>query len=275
MLMLDGRLVDQHGHLRRLAHSVEALYGLQLPGGLDFELEGLPPLRSARVRVSVWPAGGSPASKVEVESHRPPSGPGALRLIPVTIGDGLGSHKWRDRSWLEGQRLQHGCDADCELLLLDTDGEVLETERAALLIVEGDRLVAAPDDVRRLPSLTRRSAIAAAADVGLAAAVETISLDRLLAADQVIVASSVRLVVAAGACGDRRWQPTGLAGRLTGILLTSSHPPPARGGEVGGGRQRPGLRQDPPPAPPPHRVEEDSTHDALYLPDAEAPDGQG
>jgi hypothetical protein len=193
-------------------------------------------------------------------------------LVPVTIGGGLGSHKWRDRSWLEGQRLQHGCDADCELLLLDIDGEVLETERAALLIVEGDRLVAAPDDARRLPSLTRRSAIAAAADVGLAAAVETISLDRLLAADQVIVASSVRLVAAAGACGDRRWQPTRLAGRLTEVLLTSS----ARARrEVGGGRQRPGLRQDPPPAPPPHRVEEDSTHDALYLPDAEAPDGQG
>jgi hypothetical protein len=216
MLMLHGRLVEQEGHLRRLADSVGALYGLQLPAGLDRQVERLKPASSARVRLSVWPAGGSLASKVEVEPHRPR--PGGVGLIPVTIGGGLGCHKWRDRSWLDDQRLQHGCDADGELLLLDSDGEVLETERAALLIVEGDHLVAAPDDARRLPSLTRRMAIAAAGDVGLVAAVEPIGLDRLLAADQVLAASSVRLVAAAAACGERRWQPTGIARRLTTIL---------------------------------------------------------
>jgi hypothetical protein len=217
MLMLDGKVVEQAAHLRRLAVSVEALYGLQIPAGLDRQLEGLKPLRSARVRLSAWPVGGSLASKVEVEPHRPK--PGAVRLIPVTIGGGLGCHKWRDRSWLDNQRLQHGCDADGELLLLDSDGEVLETERAALLIVEGDHLVAASDDARRLPSLTRRRAIAAAAEVCLVPAVEPIGLDRLLAADQVLAASSVRLVAAAAACGERRWQPTGIARRLTTILM--------------------------------------------------------
>jgi para-aminobenzoate synthetase / 4-amino-4-deoxychorismate lyase len=229
MLMLDGRLVEQDGHLRRLADSVRALYRQQLPAGLHSQLESLPPLRTARVRVSVWPVGGgSPALKVEVEPQGPRYGPGALRLLPVTIAGGFGCHKWRDRSWLDGQRRRHRCDADCELLLLDSDGEVLETERAALLIVEGDRLVAAPDDARRLPSLTRRRAIAAAAEVGLVSAVEPIGLDRLLTADQVLAASSVRLVAAATACGDRRWQPTALARRLTGILLTSSPRPRGR-----------------------------------------------
>ncbi|WP_338198547.1 hypothetical protein [Candidatus Nephthysia bennettiae] len=150
--MLDGRVVEQEGHLRRLAVSVRAVYGLQLPDGLDRQLEGLRPLGSTRVRLSVWPVGGSLASEVEVEPHLPR--PGALRLIPVTIGGGLGCHKWRDRSWLNDQRLQHDCDADSELLLLDSDREVLETERAAVLIVEGHNLVAAPDDTRRLPSLT-------------------------------------------------------------------------------------------------------------------------
>jgi branched-subunit amino acid aminotransferase/4-amino-4-deoxychorismate lyase len=215
--MLDGRLVEHEGHLRRLADSIGALYGLQLPARLERQLDGLPTLRSGRVRVSVWPAGGSLASKIEVEPHRPRRG--ALRLVPVTVGGGFGCHKWRDRSWLYDQHRQHGCDADCELLLLDSGGEVLETERAALLIVEGDHLVAAPDDARRLPSLTRRRALAAAADVGLAAAVEPIGLDRMLAADQVLAASSVRLVAAAAACGERRWRPTGIARRLTTILM--------------------------------------------------------
>jgi para-aminobenzoate synthetase / 4-amino-4-deoxychorismate lyase len=217
MLMLDGRLVDPHEHLRRLADSVRALYDQQLPTGLERELESLAPRSTARVRVSVWPGAGSPVSEIQVEP-RPPRRPPALTLVPLTVPGGLGCHKWRDRSWLDNQRLQHGCDADGELLLLDSDGEVLETERAALLIVEGDHLVAASDDARRLPSLTRRRAIAAAAEVCLIPAVEPIGLDRLLAADQVLAASSVRLVAAAAACGERRWQPTGIAHRLTTIL---------------------------------------------------------
>ena len=218
MLMLDGRLLDRHGHLRRLAASVETVYGSPLPAELDRELDSLPPRRTARVRVSVWPSAGSLASKVEVEPQEARRPPLTLTLIPVEISGGLGCYKWRDRSWLEEQRRAHGSGQDAELLLLDSDGEVLETERAAVLIVEGGRLVAAPDDARRLPSLTRRSAIAAAQDLGLAPTVQPIGFERLLRADQVLVASSVRLIAAAAACGDRQWRPTDLAERLTSVL---------------------------------------------------------
>jgi para-aminobenzoate synthetase / 4-amino-4-deoxychorismate lyase len=218
MLMLDGRVAHRDGHLRRLAASVEAVYGARLPAGLGSELDDLPPRPRARVRVSVWPAGGSLASKVEAEDERPPSTQVALTLIPVTTSGGLGCHKWRDRSWLNDLRRQHGCDTADELLLLDSDGEVLETDRAALLIVEGSSLVAPPDDGRRLPSLTRRRAIAAADDVRLVGTVQPISLERLLAAEQVLAANSVRLVAAVEACGPRRWPPTGIAQRLTSTL---------------------------------------------------------
>jgi para-aminobenzoate synthetase/4-amino-4-deoxychorismate lyase len=219
MLMLDGRLVNRHGHLRRLADSIEAVYGSHLPAGLDRDLDGLLPRRSARVRVSVWPNGESLASKVEVELHQPRRPAPPLTLIPVRISGGLGCHKWRDRSWLEDQRRQRGCGADGELLLLDSEGEVLETERAAVLIVEGARLVAAPDDARRLPSLTRLGAITVSEEVGLVGTVQPIGFERLLAADQVLVASSVRLIVAAAACGNRQWPPTDVAQRLTNVLI--------------------------------------------------------
>jgi para-aminobenzoate synthetase/4-amino-4-deoxychorismate lyase len=222
MLMLEGRLVDRRRHLCRLADSVKAVYGTQLPAALDHELDGLSPRRSARVRVSVWPAAGSLLSSVEVEANPPRRRPPALTLIPVTVGGGLGCHKWRDRSWLEDQRRQRGCGTDCELLMLDSDGEVLETERAAVLIVEGSRLVAAPDDGRRLPSLTRRRAVAAAEEVGLVGTVQPIGFERLLAADQVLAASSVRLIVAAAACGARKWSPTDLPQRLTRILVLAA-----------------------------------------------------
>jgi para-aminobenzoate synthetase/4-amino-4-deoxychorismate lyase len=218
MLMLDGRLLDRHGHLRRLAGSVETVYGSPLPAELERELDSLLPRPTARVRVSVWPSAGSLASKVEVEPHGARRLPPTVTLMPVEIGGGLGCHKWRDRSWLEEQRRAHGCGQEGELLLLDSDGEVLETERAAVLIVEGGRLVAAPDDARRLPSLTRRRAIAAAHDIGLAPTVQPIGFERLLGADQVLVASSVRLIAAASACGNRQWRPTDLAQRLTSVL---------------------------------------------------------
>jgi branched-subunit amino acid aminotransferase/4-amino-4-deoxychorismate lyase len=96
---------------------------------------------------------------------------------------------------------------------------VLETERAAVLIVEGDRLVVAPNDVRRLPSLTRRRAMAAAQELGLVLTVQPIGFERLLAADQVLAASSVRLIVAAAACGNRQWRLTDIAQRLTSALI--------------------------------------------------------
>jgi branched-subunit amino acid aminotransferase/4-amino-4-deoxychorismate lyase len=69
-----------------------------------------------------------------------------------------------------------------------------------------------------LPSLTRRRAIAVAEDVGLTGTVQPIGFERLLGADQVLAASSVRLIVLAKACGNRRWGLTDVAQRLTSAL---------------------------------------------------------
>lgn len=65
----------------------------------------------------------------------------------------------------------------------------LEAAWAAVVLVEGDRMTAAPDDDRRLPSITVRSL----EDV----AREPFDLPRLQAADAVLLASSVSLLVSA------------------------------------------------------------------------------
>ncbi len=95
---------------------------------------------------------------------------------------GLGPHKWRDRRLLGALAARGGTP-----LLLDADGEVLEAAWAAVVLVEGGRMVAPPDDDRRLPSITLR---------GLTGLVrERFDLDRLRAADAVLLAASVSLLV--------------------------------------------------------------------------------
>lgn len=223
--MREGRLVDCQAHLRRLARSAEELFGLHLPDRVDRELAALACLPRARIRVAVWPLAGSLAFNVEAEPYGEDGPPPPLTLVPVTVAGGLGYHKWRDRSWLAGQRRALARSRNAELLLLDVDGEVLETERAAVLLVEGDRMVAAPDDARRLPSLTRRRLLAAAEVAGLEVSVEPIHLDRLLAADLVLAGSSIRLVARVAGCDGRHWRSHGDEHRLAHYLFRALDQP--------------------------------------------------
>ncbi len=58
---------------------------------------------------------------------------------------GLGPHKWIDRDLVAGT----------EPLIVDLSGEVLESGRGNVFIVEGDTLVTPPTDGRILPGVTR------------------------------------------------------------------------------------------------------------------------
>jgi branched-subunit amino acid aminotransferase/4-amino-4-deoxychorismate lyase len=223
--MREGRLIDCQAHLRRLAQSAEELFGLQLPDRVGRELGALPRLPRARIRVAVWPLAESLAWKMEAEPYSEDGPPPPLTLVPLTVAGGLGCHKWRDRSWLAAQRRARARRRNVELLLLDVDGEVLETERAAVLLVEGDRLVAAPDDARRLPSLTRRRLLSAADAAGLEVSVERIDLKRLLAADLVMAGSSIRLVARIAGCGRRRWRSDGEGRGLANDLFRALDEP--------------------------------------------------
>ena len=72
-------------------------------------------------------------------------------------------------------------------LILDLDGDVLEAAYANLFIVEGTHLVTPPFDGRQLPGTVRARVLALHP-----AREERLTLDRIAAADELLLASSIR-----------------------------------------------------------------------------------
>ncbi len=85
-------------------------------------------------------------------------------------------------------------------LLVDRDGEVLEAAYANVWIVEGDTLVTPPLDGRQLPGSVRARLLSSPPH-GLEAREEAIDLERLTAADEVLLSSSVRRLTPAALPG--------------------------------------------------------------------------
>ncbi|MGZ6709117.1 MAG: chorismate-binding protein [Solirubrobacteraceae bacterium] len=172
----DGVPVAAAGHAARLAASAQALYGLDVDATPAIAAAAAGTTGVGRLRVELEPGG------TLRTAWAPASAPRAPALVPYVLPGGLGAHKWRDRALLDALGALGGTP-----LLLDGDGEVLEAAWAAVLLVEGDRLVAAPEDDRRLSSITVR---------GLPGVVrEPFDLARLRTADDVLLAASVSLVV--------------------------------------------------------------------------------
>ena len=57
-------------------------------------------------------------------------------LVPLVLPGGLGRHKWVDRRALEGE--PGPWSPTCDPLLVEPDGELLETGRANVFVVTGD-----------------------------------------------------------------------------------------------------------------------------------------
>jgi para-aminobenzoate synthetase/4-amino-4-deoxychorismate lyase len=172
----DGVALALAEHAARLSASARAVLGLEVDPApaLEAAARGHPGVGRLRADLTAdgdltttWAAAGRRAI--------PP-------LAPFVLPGGLGPHKWRDRALLDALAARGGTP-----LLLDADGEVLEAAWAAVVLVEGDRRIAPPDDDRRLPSITLS---------GLAGLVrEPFDLARLRAADDVLLAASVSLLV--------------------------------------------------------------------------------
>jgi para-aminobenzoate synthetase/4-amino-4-deoxychorismate lyase len=186
----DGVAVDLDAHLARLAAGARAALDAPLPGGLAAEVAS----RAAagpdgRLRIDVAPApGGVDVSIALTPAGDPPRGPAAL--APVVLPGGLGPHKWRDRRLLEALAARHGAMP----LLVDADGAVLEAAIANVWLVEGDALITPPADGRLLPGVTRARLLRHPN-----AREEPVDLDRLDAADAVLLTSSIALVRVAAA----------------------------------------------------------------------------
>jgi para-aminobenzoate synthetase/4-amino-4-deoxychorismate lyase len=133
-----------------------------------------------RLRLLALP--GAPV-ELEAEPLAAEPAPDAVTLSPAVLPGGIGAHKWQDRRLLDELAVR----LEAVPLLLDLDGDVLEAAYANVFIVEGTHLVTPPLDGRQLPGTVRARVLALHP-----AREERLSLDRIAAADEVLLASSVR-----------------------------------------------------------------------------------
>jgi para-aminobenzoate synthetase/4-amino-4-deoxychorismate lyase len=201
VLVRDGVAVDAGAHVARLERSADELYGQALPSDLEARIGAAAtaaPLQ--RLRVSVVPRPGSLAL-VELEAtalDREPE-PQPTLLAPAYLPGGLGAHKWRDRRLLD--RLERRLGA--HPLIVDLDDEVLEAATANVWIVEGATLTTPPLDGRLLAGTVRERVLAVAPATGLEPRQKPISLERMRAADEVLLSSAIRGVRPAALAGER------------------------------------------------------------------------
>jgi para-aminobenzoate synthetase / 4-amino-4-deoxychorismate lyase len=189
ILVRDGEAVDLRAHLARLRGSVRELFGQAIPAAVERVVaDAAAPHTAARLRVLATPGADAEAT-VEVEAHPLPElrAVDPVRLAPAALPGGLGAHKWRDRRLLDELERRLGAVP----LLTDLDGDVLEAAHANVWIVEEDQLITPPLDGRLLPG-TVRARLLAEPPAGLEAREEPITLERLAAADELLLSSSLR-----------------------------------------------------------------------------------
>jgi para-aminobenzoate synthetase/4-amino-4-deoxychorismate lyase len=188
LLVADGVPVAVEEHLARLAAAVGDLYALELPGALEALVRhtALEQGGPCRLRVLVDPDG---QVGLQVAPLPADDGGAGQHLVAVVVPGGLGERKWRDRRLIDA--LEESV-APVLPLLVDLDGQVLETTRANVLALVGDVLVTPPLDGRILPGVTRAFALAGARSAGISIEERPLALSELLNAQGVLVTGALR-----------------------------------------------------------------------------------
>jgi len=198
LLVVDGVALELDEHLTRLAGSLRALYGMDVPPEVRARVidRATQTLGRARLRLDVLPRG-----EFEIATGPAPD-PGSARLFLLPVRGGLGEHKWRDRTLLKP--LPDGSEP-----LIADGGELLEAARANLFIVEDDRVVTPPADGRILPGITRAAVMRLAADEGIPVREEAVSSARAARASEVFVTGSLRGIEPVTSCSPIGTWPEG------------------------------------------------------------------
>ena len=247
LLVIEQTAVEMDAHLERLTTSVEALYDRSLPLKVQWELEEA--VRESRgvqrLRLSVWPRlDGHLESDIHMQAvdsqfHDEPVR--GKKLIIEYLSGGLGSHKWRDRDLLSVLATNHALAENEEMLIIDDNGEVLETASGNIFALLGVTLVTPAADGRILPGVTRARILSLARGLGVTTTSKAIRLSDLASADEVFITSSIRGVAPVVSCrGVGTWPIGSLTTELIRELsqqwsrsspISSGLPAPARGGQ--------------------------------------------
>lgn len=187
MLVLDGKPVELDAHLERLAGSLIALYGKDLPSdAADLVREEAGDLEHGKLRITMIPsAAGADAAPLEIRVITSPVDPAAvfpgptrgIALHSFRVEGGLGEHKWADRRLLE--RAESDLPPGELSLLVDSDGSALEASRASLFAAGDGWLSTPPADGRILPGIARRRTIETARGAGIEVREESLPLASL------------------------------------------------------------------------------------------------
>lgn len=220
LLVRDGEAVDLDAHLARLRASARELLGRELPAELPGRVRTAAPAGTHRLRIDLTrDEVGITVAPFDPEPVEP------LRLTRRTVAGGLGTHKWRDRRLLEPG----------DLLLVDTDDSVLETDRANLFAVLDDGVHTPPLDGRILPGTMRALVLARLRELDLPVVERRLGLTELARASEVFATNALRGAVPVHAIeGVGAW-PTG---PVTRLLREDARPQPAPEPKACKGRPR-------------------------------------
>jgi para-aminobenzoate synthetase/4-amino-4-deoxychorismate lyase len=200
ILVVDGQAVAMEAHLARLADAAAALYGVELPAALGALVRhtALEQGGPCRLRVLLDPIG-----EIGLQvAPLPAAGDGTQRLAPVVVPGGLGDRKWRDRQLIDALD-DRAAEIGAVPLLVDLDGDVLETTRANVLAWIDGTLVTPPLDGRILPGVTRARTLTWARELGIPTAERPIALAELGAADAILTTGALRGLQPVTALADR------------------------------------------------------------------------
>lgn len=213
MLVLAGEPVELEAHLDRLSASLDTLYDAELPRGATNEVRARArAIRHGKLRLTVTPADDGEVetqiatAEVEREKVFPAPERGAA-LRSFVVDQGLGDHKWADRSLLEDAAAARPGELP---LVVDHSGAVLEASRGSVFAVLADgRLRTPAADGSILPSIARQRVLDVARHEGIDICEDRLMLDDLHKASEVFLAGSVRGIEPVSSIDDARLAPAG------------------------------------------------------------------
>jgi len=233
LLAVENRLVFKPLHLKRLRSGAKAI-GMKLPvslrtiGEWTQDTAAKHPARVKKVRLTVtsgesarWVGRqGKPQVVVITVSHTVPERPFRLFVSPLRVDQDSTLRRIKTISYVLQaaalkQAVERGFD---DALLLNEKEQVAETTSANIFWVTRGRIFTPPLSAGCLEGVTRSLVMRQAARLGFHLAERDVDLDRIAAADEIFLSSSLKLVLAVSEISHGRHRYRFRPGPITAAL---------------------------------------------------------